>query len=174
MSFFGSNWPRWFSICTAEDENKSNHKSLSLRGWLNTSDSGCDFVRYCKAPPRMRNKIHRVKMEWFGKYKHHILPNKTAEFVWHFPQCIFQCNYPLRTYAKSMFYRLASRALAGREHTQLIRISVSLGSDRLNVSLSNASASQSAFSLGNFGAPEACVISSLGYKLTKLQPCQLK
>ncbi len=25
--FLGSNWPLWFSICTAEDENNSNNKS---------------------------------------------------------------------------------------------------------------------------------------------------
>ncbi len=56
----------------------------------------------------------------------------------------------LRAYAKSMFYRLAGRALVGRVHTQLIRISVSLGSDKLNVALSYASASQAASSLGNF------------------------
>ncbi len=96
---------------------------------------------------------------------------------------ILQCDFP-RAHAKFMFYRLAGRALVGRVHTQLIRISVSLGSDKLNVTLSYASASQTAFSQGNFkvklkalptlGAPEACVISSLGSKLTKIQPCPFK
>ncbi len=51
---------------------------------------------------------------------------------------------------QSMFYRLAGRALADRVHIQLTRINVSLGSDKLDVTLSYASASQAAFSLGNF------------------------
>ncbi len=62
---------------------------------------------------------------------------------------ILQCDFR-RAYTKPMFYRLAGRALAGRVHTQLIRISVSLGSDKLNVTLSYASASQAAFSMGTF------------------------
>ncbi len=62
---------------------------------------------------------------------------------------ILQCDFPC-AYAKSMFYRLAGRALAGRVHTQLTRINVSLGSDKLDVTLSYASASKAAFSLGNF------------------------
>ncbi len=41
-----------------------------------------------------------------------------------------QCDFP-RAYAKSMFYRLVGQALAGRVHTQLIRINASLGSDKL-------------------------------------------
>ncbi len=55
----------------------------------------------------------------------------------------------VKMFAKSVFYRLAGQALAGRVHAQLIRISESLGSDKLNVTLSYASASQAAFSLGN-------------------------
>ncbi len=54
---------------------------------------------------------------------------------------MLQRDFP-RAYAKPMFYRLAGRARAGRVHTQLIRISVSLGSDKLNVNLSYASASK--------------------------------
>ncbi len=60
-----------------------------------------------------------------------------------------QCDFP-RAYAKSMLYQLAGRALEGRVPTQLIGISVSLGGDKLNVTLLYASASQAAFSLGNF------------------------
>ncbi len=57
---------------------------------------------------------------------------------------ILQCDFP-GAYDKSMFYRLAARALAGRVHTKHIRISVLLGSNTLNVTLSYASASQAAF-----------------------------
>ncbi len=57
---------------------------------------------------------------------------------------ILQCDFS-RAYAKPMFCRLADRV-----HTQVIGISVSLGSDKLNVTLSHACASQAAFSLGNF------------------------
>ncbi len=42
--------------------------------------------------------------------------------------------------------------LANTLYTQLIRIRMSLGSDKLNVTLSYASASQATFSLGNFKA----------------------
>ncbi len=81
----------WFSICTAEDENKFNNKSLCI---LNTcemrGDVGFHFVRACTAPPGMRTIIHSVKKEWFGKYRHHVLLNKTAEFGRHFPQVVCQ------------------------------------------------------------------------------------
>ncbi len=51
-----------------------------------------------------------------------------------------------------MFYQLAGRALADRVHRQLIRISVSVGSDNLNVTIAYASVSQAVFSLGNCSA----------------------
>ncbi len=48
-------------------------------------------------------------------------------------------------YAQIMF----DRALAGRVHTQMIRICVPLGSDKVNLTLSYARISLTAFSLGN-------------------------
>ncbi len=50
----------------------------------------------------------------------------------------------------SVFYRLAGRALADREHTKLIRICVSLVSDTLVVTLLQACTSHLAFSLEFF------------------------
>ncbi len=103
----------------------------------------------------MRNIIYRVKKSdlenisiTYSRIKLHslsgIFHNSFAS------KCrILQCDFP-RTYAKFMFYRLAGRALAGRVYTQPIRISVSLGSDKLNVTLSYASGLQAAFSLRNF------------------------
>ncbi len=82
----------------------------------------------------------QIKLQSLSSIFHNSLASKCS---------ILQCDFP-RAYAKFMSYRLAGRALAGRVHTQLIRISVSLGSDKLNVTLSYASASQAAFSLGNF------------------------
>ncbi len=71
-----------------------------------------------------------------------------------------------------MFYRLAGRALADRMQTQLIRISVSLGSDKLNVLTGKFQGQLKA--LPTLRAPEACVISSLNSKWTNLQPCAFK
>ncbi len=82
----------------------------------------------------------RIKLHSLSGISHNSFASKFS---------ILQCDFP-RAYAKSMFYRLAGQALAGRVHTQLIRISVSLGSYKLNVTLSYASASQAALSLGNF------------------------
>ncbi len=120
-----------------------------MRGWINLSDVGFHFVRYCKAPPGMKNIMHRVNINiTYSRIK---LQSLSGIFHNSFAsKCrILQCDFP-RAYAKPMFYRLAGRALAGRMHTQLIRIYVSLGSDKLDVTLSYASASQVAFSLGNF------------------------
>ncbi len=82
----------------------------------------------------------RIKLQSLSGIFQNLFANKCS---------ILQCDFPC-AYAKSMFYRLAGRALAGRVHTQLIRISVSLDSDKLNVTLLYASASQAAFSVGNF------------------------
>ncbi len=82
----------------------------------------------------------RIKLQSLSGIFHNSFASKCS---------IFQCDFP-RAYEKSMFHRLAGRALAGRAHTQLIKINVSLGSDKLDVTLSYASASQASFSLGNF------------------------
>ncbi len=111
-------------------------------------------LRYCKAPPGMRTIIHRIKKDLVNIsiiYSRIKLQSLSGIFRNSFAsKCsMLQCDFP-RACAKSMFNRLAGGALAGRVHIQLIRISVSLGSDKLDVTLSNASASQAELTLGNF------------------------
>ncbi len=60
-----------------------------------------------------------------------------------------QRDFP-RTYAKFIFYIITGQALAGRVHTQLIKISVLFGSDSIIVTLSYACSSACPVLTGKF------------------------
>ncbi len=99
-------------------------------------------------------------------------------------ECISRWKFMKNKKRETWSMHITKISLAGRVQTQLIKISVSLGGDKLDVTLSYASASQAAFSLGNFKVSwrlypraaqlKACVVSSLGSKSTKLQLCPFK
>ncbi len=85
----------------------------------------------------------------------HVLPNNAAEFCCHFLTTLLLATaayssaiFLVRTHG--LFYHLAGRALAGREHTKLIRICESPSSDKVGVTLLHPCASHNAFTLGIF------------------------